>query len=94
LIVAIGAHRFTGVTLADVDDILTGLAAPKIKFQFDASDPHIGSETVNMAPIPPRVWPEGLAGLLWIDNELPFPATIRPNPTSDRPIPAALLPAA
>ena len=43
LIVALGAHRFTGVTLEDVDDTLRGLAGPKIKFQFDASDPHIGT---------------------------------------------------
>jgi hypothetical protein len=30
LIVAVGAHRFTGVTLQQLDDVLTGLPAPKI----------------------------------------------------------------
>jgi hypothetical protein len=93
VIVAVGAHRFTGVTLADVDDILTGLPAPKVKFQFDAGDPHIGTQTVSMAPVPPWVWPQGLAGLLWIDGQLPFPATARPNPAALPPMPPALLPA-
>jgi hypothetical protein len=36
LIVAVGAHRFTGVTLQQLDDVLTGLPAPKITFQFNA----------------------------------------------------------
>lgn len=47
LIVAVGAHRFTGVTLGHVDDILTGLPAPKVTFQFDAGDPYIGEQAVN-----------------------------------------------
>jgi hypothetical protein len=65
LVVAVGAHRFTGVTLGHVDDMLTGLPAPKITFQFNAGDPYIGEQTVNMAPVPPWQWPDGLAGLLW-----------------------------
>ena len=48
LIVAVGAHRFTGVTLQQLDDVLTGLPAPKITFQFNAGDPFIGQQTVNM----------------------------------------------
>jgi hypothetical protein len=52
LVVAVGAHRFTGVTLADVDDVLRGLAAPKVKFQFDAGDPYRGSpQTVETSVV-------------------------------------------
>jgi hypothetical protein len=91
-IVAVGAHRFTGVTLEHVDDMLTGLPAPKITFQFDASDPYIGTQTVNWEPVPPWPWPGELAGLLWIANQLPFDLTARPNPTALRPMPAALTP--
>lgn len=91
LVVAVGAHRFTGVTLADVDDMLTGLPAPKISLQFDASDPYIGEQTVRWEPVPPWPWPEELAGLVWIDNELPFKLTVRPNPDTRRPTPKALL---
>jgi hypothetical protein len=43
LIVAVEAHRFTGVTLEHMDDVLTGLPAPKLTFQFNADDTHIGS---------------------------------------------------
>ena len=41
LIVAVGAHRFTGVTLGHLDDVLRGLPAPKMTFQFNAGDTHI-----------------------------------------------------
>jgi hypothetical protein len=92
LIVAVGAHRFTGLTLQHLDDVLTGLPAPKITFQFNAGDPFIGTQTVNMAPVPPWDWPSDLAGLLWVANELPFSLTARPNPTACRPMPAALMP--
>lgn len=40
LVVAVGARRFTGVTLGHLDDVLKGLPAPKITFQFDAGDPY------------------------------------------------------
>jgi hypothetical protein len=53
LIVAVGAHRFTGVTLEQLDDRLTGLPAPKITFQFNAGDSHVGTQTVNMTPVVP-----------------------------------------
>src|SRR5438270_7012378 len=36
LFVAIGAHRFTGVELSDVDDLLAGRMT--VKFQFNGSD--------------------------------------------------------
>ena len=91
LIVAVGAHRFTGVTLQQLDDMLTGLPAPKITFQFNAGDPFIGQQTVNMAPVPPWEWPSDLSGLLWIANQLPFDLTGRPNPAAQRRMPAALM---
>jgi|SRR5579872_4095932 len=50
LIVAVGAHHFTGVTLQQLDDVLSGLPAPKITFQFNAGDPLIGEETVKYGP--------------------------------------------
>ncbi len=93
LVVAVGAHRFTGVILEQVDDVLTGLPAPKITFQFDAGDPYIGSQTVSMEPVPPWRWPEDLAGLLWIENQLPFRLAVRPNPAGRRQMPRRLLPA-
>jgi hypothetical protein len=90
LIVAVGAHRFTGVTLDHLDDVLTGLPAPKITFQFNAGDPYIGTQAVDLAPIPPWEWPSDLAGLLWIENQLPFDFTARPNPSAQRQMPLAL----
>ena len=91
LIVAVGAHRFTGVTLQNLDDVLTGSPAPKMTFQFNAGDPFIGEQTVNWAPVPPWVWPQNLAGLIWIDNQRPFELTARLNPTRHRQIPRALI---
>jgi hypothetical protein len=91
-VVAVGAHRYTGVTLEHVDDMLTGLPAPKISFQFDAGDPYIGAQSVRMAPVPPWQWPEDLAGLLWIENQLPFRLTVRPNRNARRQMPRTLLP--
>jgi hypothetical protein len=90
LIVAIGAHRFTGVTLEHVDDMLTGLPAPKITIQFDYGDPFIGGQTVTAGPVAAWPWPEELAGLIWIENQLPFKLTARPNPAARRPMPSAL----
>lgn len=92
LVVAVGAHRFTGVTLEHVDDMLTGLPAPKITFQFNAGDPYIGQQSTTLGPIPPWPWPEGLGGLLWIENQLPFVLTARPNRTALRQMPQELLP--
>jgi len=92
LVVAVGAHRFTGVTLQLVDDVLTGLEAPKFTFQFNAGDPYIGkTQTVPWAPIPPWRWPEELSGLLWIENELPFGLVARPNSVARRQMPSETL---
>jgi hypothetical protein len=91
LLVAVGAHRFTGVTLEHLDDMLAGLPAPKITFQFNAGDPYIGGQTFNVAPVAPWSWPDGLTGLLWIENELPFRFTARPNPSAMGHMPPGLL---
>lgn len=91
LVVAVGAHRLTGVTLQHIDDMLTGLPSPKITFQFNAGDPHIGEQTVSLVPVPPWPWPEDLAGLLWMDNELPFKFAARPNPNARRRMLQALI---
>ncbi len=91
LLVGVGAHRFTGVRLQHIDDILTGLDAPKIAFQFSAGDPYIGEQTVRWAPAPPWQWPEDLSGLMWIENVLPFKIITRPNLGARRKIPGALI---
>jgi hypothetical protein len=90
LIAAVGAHRFTGVTMQQVQDLLTGLPAPKISLQFNWGDPYIGEQTVQLGPVSPWQWPRGLDGLLWINGELPFALTAFPNPTALRQMPAAL----
>ncbi len=93
LMVAVGAHRFTGVTLEHVKDMITGLPSPKMTFQFDTGDPYIGEQTVTAAPVPPWQWPEDLSGLLWIENQLPFRLAARVNQSARRLMPRALLPA-
>lgn len=77
LVVAVGAHRFTGVDLSDVDRLLAG--EPTVTFQFNLGDNFIGKHQFN--PGHPARWtmPAGLSGLLWLDNQPPFDATIRSN---------------
>ncbi len=60
--------------------------------QFDAGDPYIGSQAVSMEPVSPWRWPEDLAGLLWIENQLPFRLVVRPNPGARRQLPQGLRP--
>jgi hypothetical protein len=80
LSIAVGAHRFTGVELKHLDEVLTGSDAPIINLQFGAGDPWVASQTVDLAPVEPWTMPDDLAELLWIDNTLPFTITSRPNP--------------
>lgn len=87
LIVAVGAHRFTGVQLQHIDNILAGLPAPTLTFQFNVGDPYIGEQEINLMPVQPWQWPSELSGLLWIENKLPFNLTARPNPTARRHMP-------
>jgi hypothetical protein len=86
LLVAAGAHRFTRVDLDDVDRLLAG--EQTISFQFSDGDSFIGEHRLDLGR--PRRWimPETLAGLLWIDNQPPFGATLRPNPRARRALPA------
>ena len=91
LIVAAGAHPFTGVELLDVDDLLAG--APTVTVQFNYGDTTIGEKDMRFDRPDRWAMPPQLSALLWIDNRDPFPATLRPNPGVDRPI-DALLPAA
>ncbi|MBB4913352.1 hypothetical protein [Streptosporangium saharense] len=85
LVVAVGAHRFTGLGLRELDDLLTG--EPVLTFQFNLGDTH-----VDDAIFPPPRWdmPRELSGLLWVDNKFPFAVTSRPNPAAHRPMPATL----
>lgn len=90
LAVAVGAHKFTGVTLATVDQALRGAPVPSLTVQFDAGDPFIvGPTTVELKPVPPWPMPADLAALLWVDHVFPFAVTIRHNPLATIPFPTA-----
>jgi hypothetical protein len=91
LVVAVGAHRFTGVTFQHVDDMLNRSACPEDHLSVRPWGPYVGEQAVSTAPVPPWQWPEDLASLLWIDSQLPFKLTPRPNPTASRQMPRALL---
>jgi hypothetical protein len=88
LVVAVGSHRFTGVDLKDLDDLLNG--TPTISFHFNIGDTFIGSKSVYPARPDRWVMPTDLAGLLWLHNVPPFAATARPNPNCTLRMPAAL----
>ncbi|HEY5986687.1 MAG TPA: hypothetical protein VIV12_09960 [Streptosporangiaceae bacterium] len=87
LLVAVGAHRFTGVTVEQLDDLLAGSLTTTL--QFNLGDAWIGEDTVN--PARPDRWamPAELAGMLWVDNQMPFSLAWRPNPDARRPVPTA-----
>lgn len=88
LVAAVGAHRFTGVGIEEVDTLLTG--EPVISFQYNVGDQFIGEQTVNLGHIPRWTMPAQLSGLLWLHNQPPFAATARPNPVAALPFPAVL----
>jgi hypothetical protein len=89
LIVAIGADRFTGLTLSIVDDLLKG--TPTTTMQFNIGDSFIGESQLDVARPPQWAMPAGLSGLLWISNELPFKLEAsRPNPKAAHPMPPVL----
>lgn len=88
LVIAAGAHKFTGVTLENVDYALEGAEAPVITMQFGGGDSFISeSVTVQWGPVEPWSMPPDLAALLWINHTFPFEMTVRPNPNARRPIP-------
>lgn len=83
LAVAEGAEPFTGVTLADFDNLLAGSNTLVLQFnpqnlalKLDAGEVSLHREGCTM--------PMALAGVLWLDRDLPFTATIRPNPAVDQ----------
>jgi hypothetical protein len=88
LIVATGAHPFTGVDLSNLDDLLTG--NPTITFQFNHGDTFVGDRTVTLDR--PETWamPPELSAIVWIDNRFPFRASVRANPGTVRPLPEHL----
>ncbi|GGU41012.1 hypothetical protein [Streptomyces violascens] len=91
LVVAAGAHKFTGLEVRQLDDLLRG--ANSIRVQFDFGDSFI-HEPIEMQPDRPPRWtmPDDLAGVLWVDNTFPFTTQWRPNPHALIPAPAAFSP--
>lgn len=85
LIVATGAHAFTGVELSNLDDLLNGTQT--ITFQFNYGDTFIGDRTVTLDR--PETWkmPPELSAIAWIDNQFPFRVAVRANPDAVRPVP-------
>ncbi|MDJ0342831.1 hypothetical protein QMK19_23285 [Streptomyces sp. H10-C2] len=89
LLIAAGAHPFTGVGLQQLDHLLDGRLTTTLQFNF--GDNYLGPPQ-DINPSFPRRWamPADLAGVLWIDNVYPFGATWRPNGAAARPAPEAL----
>src|SRR2546430_6317398 len=83
LIVATGAHAFTGVQLRHLDDLLEG--NPTITFQFNYGDVAIGEWTGPLDRPTPWTMPPELSAIVWIDNRFPFTAAARVNPHARRP---------
>ncbi|MGW2651614.1 hypothetical protein ACWC2T_43780 [Streptomyces sp. NPDC001393] len=89
LIVAAGAHRFTGLGVKQLDHLLNG--EHTITVQFDYGDSFIHKPLEAQLGNPPRwAMPPDLAGVLWVDNTFPFTAVWRPNPETRNPAPARL----
>ncbi len=84
LVVAVGAHRFTGVGLKQLDELLAGSLTTTM--QFNLGDTWIGEQTFDMGR--PDRWemPAELAGVLWVDNRWPFGLAWRANPAAHRPV--------
>ncbi|MET9485044.1 hypothetical protein [Streptomyces sp. NPDC006638] len=90
LIVAAGAHKFTGLQVQQLDDLLKG--SPTLSVQFNIGDSFI-HHPVEVDPFNPPRWtmPPELAGVLWVNNDFPFTAAWRPNPTAATPAPPTLI---
>lgn len=89
LIVAAGAHKFTGLQVQQLDDLLKG--SPTLSVQFDFGDSFI-HHPVEIDPLNPPRWtmPDELAGVLWVNNDFPFTTDWRLNPTAGIPVPPGL----
>jgi hypothetical protein len=90
LVVAVGAEPFTGVSLRELDDLMTGTST--IVIQFDPQDLMRGVDGGQVNVGRPAHWDmrTELSGVLWLSREFPFDARARPNPAARRPMPAAL----
>ncbi|MEU1797059.1 hypothetical protein [Streptomyces californicus] len=87
---AADAHKFTGVHVQHLDDLLNG--SPTLSVQFNFGDPFIHHPVDVDLSNPPRwTMPPELAGVLWVSNDYPFTTTCRPNPTAAAPAPPAFL---
>lgn len=91
LAVAVGSHKFTGVTLDTVDHALQGSQAPSLTVQFGPGDTFIApTKTFEWKAVPPWSMPADLAALMWISHTFPFNVTVRPNPLAVMPLPVEL----
>jgi hypothetical protein len=88
LAVAVGAHKFTGVTLDTVDQALQGAPAPFLTLQFGPGDTFFAQPTTfELKPVAPWPMPADLAALMWVDHAFPFAVTLRPNSLATIPFP-------
>ncbi|GAA1922848.1 hypothetical protein [Streptantibioticus ferralitis] len=90
LVAAIGAHRFTGLGLEQLDNLLAG--NPTMTLQFNAGDAYLG-KPIQIDLNKPRKWqmPSDLAGVLWVGNQFPFgDLAWRPNPRAVQRVPEAM----
>lgn len=90
LIVAAGAHKFTGLGVQQLDDLLSG--ASTMTVQFNYGDSFIHEPVVFGLGNPPRwTMPSELAGVLWVDNTFPFTTQWRLNRDAMTPAQADLV---
>lgn len=81
LVVAVGSHKFSNITLDMVEDLLMGNQS--ITFQFSPGDLHIGEGEIVLG-LAPRALPDDLSALLWMSNEFPFRGELRVNQAASR----------
>lgn len=90
LIVAAGAHRFTGLGVEQLDHLLKG--EHTFTVQFNPADTYIHEPLLFQPGNPPRwAMPPQLAGVLWVDNTFPFTTRWRPNPDARTLAPTRLI---
>lgn len=83
LVVGVGSHIFIGVAFETLDGALLGSESPQFSLQFGAGYTFLAPQrSLELKPTKP--WPEGVAGLVWIDTGFPFEATTRRNPNAWR----------
>ncbi|MEU0661079.1 hypothetical protein [Streptomyces lavendulocolor] len=86
---AAGAHKFTGLQVQQLDDLLAGTSTLSVPFNFGDTFIH---HPVEVDPLNPQRWamPPELTGVLWGSNDFPLTTVWRPNPTAATPAPPAL----